>query len=880
MKLLRCSVENFGTLSSFEREFKPGLTVFLEENGFGKTTLAAFIKAMFYGLPVSTKRSLDENERKRYTPWQGGVFGGSLDFEVDGHAYRVERRFEPKGKDDAFTLIDLVTGKVSSDYSENLGEELFGLDAEAFSRTTYLSQRGLAAGMTNSISARLTGMVENTDDVRNYDTAVRALDERRRFYGLKRGTGGETARLAGEQETLRRRLQTQREDLQNLQATWEKGQQARKKLQPVEEELATVNRQKEAAAEQRAAKTVEEQRSRLVRSVEEKEQQEKRYVTFFAHGIPTPQELEHCREQAELAASLRRQITEAEQDTAPHERLQQAQRFFKNHVPSEYELSGAAETLKQYEEMALIVNGSVLSPAESQRLALLRARFQKHALTREEISAARRSLAEYAFICRERDSVRQEAEALQAQPPIQAAPPVALWVLAGILAVVGVLLLVLQPLGFWPGAAALVGAVAVAVGSIVVKHRREEEAQHQRDARQSRLDAMLQKGDERAAAAQNAAQKVAACTAPFGLKTVNEQTEPLLLELDAALSELGQLEENETRLARVRAQYTESIKQPRETLNRFFGQYFALENLQYSQALQELRERLHDLRRCQEDLQAYEKRLEQLRARESEAQTGVLNFFDRYHLPKIGRMERLGDAVVRIRDGVREASETHAAADEARAALAAFNREHPNEAVDPSLPAPEVLEEKAQNLQELRDKVLRFISACDAETARMDRVSEEADQTEAELAQCEEQLQLANQHFDTLTHTIEWLEKARTSLNVRYKDTITKQFNHYMQAVDAGFGEAAMDADLRVSARRYGAARPAEAFSEGYRALMDICLRLAVTDALFPGEKPLLILDDPFATLDEEKIHSALKVLLELSKQRQILYLVCHRSRV
>lgn len=154
-------------------------------------------------------------------------------------------------------------------------------------------------------------------------------------------------------------------------------------------------------------------------------------------------------------------------------------------------------------------------------------------------------------------------------------------------------------------------------------------------------------------------------------------------------------------------------------------------------------------------------------------------------------MERLGDAVVRIRDGVREASETHAAADEARAALAAFNREHPNEAVDPSLPAPEVLEEKAQNLQELRDKVLRFISACDAETARMDRVSEEADQTEAELAQCEEQLQLANQHFDTLTHTIEWLEKACTSLNVRYKDTITKQFNHYMQAVDAGFGEAA-----------------------------------------------------------------------------------------
>ena len=51
MRLLRCHIENFGVLSGFDYEFESSLTVICRENGFGKSTLAAFLKAMFYGLP-------------------------------------------------------------------------------------------------------------------------------------------------------------------------------------------------------------------------------------------------------------------------------------------------------------------------------------------------------------------------------------------------------------------------------------------------------------------------------------------------------------------------------------------------------------------------------------------------------------------------------------------------------------------------------------------------------------------------------------------------------------------------------------------------------------------------------------------------------------
>ena len=99
MKLLRCHVENFGILSDFDLTFTEGLNVLCRENGFGKSTLAAFLKAMFYGLPKTRAKA---SERKRYDPWQGGKYGGFLEFEYRGNQYRVTRYFGKK--EDSFSL--------------------------------------------------------------------------------------------------------------------------------------------------------------------------------------------------------------------------------------------------------------------------------------------------------------------------------------------------------------------------------------------------------------------------------------------------------------------------------------------------------------------------------------------------------------------------------------------------------------------------------------------------------------------------------------------------------------------------------------------------------------------------------------------------------
>jgi len=189
MKLIKVDVENFGTLSNFKYDFNDRLNIIKEENGFGKSTLAAFIKAMFYGLSNSKSQSLSENIRKKYTPWNKGNYGGSLDFEFNGKQYRIERFFGKNNSEDTFSIVDLATGKKTKDYSENIGEEVFGLDEEAFERSSFIPQKVLNSSINESISNKLTNLIQGTTDTYNYEESQEKLKKKISSLHNTKGTG-------------------------------------------------------------------------------------------------------------------------------------------------------------------------------------------------------------------------------------------------------------------------------------------------------------------------------------------------------------------------------------------------------------------------------------------------------------------------------------------------------------------------------------------------------------------------------------------------------------------------------------------------------------------------------------------------------------------
>ena len=175
MKLIKCHIENFGKLSDFTYDFTDGCNTVCEGNGWGKSTLAAFLRVMLFGFRNEGKRDPLENERKRYSPWQKGVYGGELQFESEGKQYSVRRTFGSKSAEDEFQLTDTKTNLPCSDFTQNLGEELFRIDAGSFERTIFISQNDCETFVTDGINAKIGNLAENTDDINNFDTARTAL---------------------------------------------------------------------------------------------------------------------------------------------------------------------------------------------------------------------------------------------------------------------------------------------------------------------------------------------------------------------------------------------------------------------------------------------------------------------------------------------------------------------------------------------------------------------------------------------------------------------------------------------------------------------------------------------------------------------------------
>ena len=188
MRLISIRIENFGKLHDFDFVLDSGKNVILHDNGYGKTTLATFIKVMFYGFDDEGARKVTR-ERDKYKPWQGGVYGGTIRFEASGKTYALRRTFGDKPANDEFELRDIATNIVSTDYSTNIGEELFLLDAESFKKAMYVGQNSVMTTTTDRINSHVTTGAEALEDLGGFDRAIKAIEDRQNNISERRKTG-------------------------------------------------------------------------------------------------------------------------------------------------------------------------------------------------------------------------------------------------------------------------------------------------------------------------------------------------------------------------------------------------------------------------------------------------------------------------------------------------------------------------------------------------------------------------------------------------------------------------------------------------------------------------------------------------------------------
>ena len=792
MKLISCHVENFGRLHDFDCLFRDGLNVIVHENGWGKSTLAAFLLAMLYGMPGKNRsRRSGDNIREAYRPWQGGVYGGRLVFEAGGRTYELTRVFGRREAEDEFDLRDPETNLPSFDFSKDMGKELFRIDRESFLRTAFTSQQDCRTRATDDVNALIADLAGQAGDMGSYEDAQRRLREAANRLTPKRATG-RLHRLGTRIGQLERKVSG---------------------AAGLEEELEECEGKRKALYEEK--ERLEEQRNRLNRELTDAERREDEARKRPGGGDPHAGDLQVLRR---LQAARDRR----------NNQVREAAAFFPGRIPTRAETDLFLQSCREMERLEDRMQSLMLTADEQESLTVLEERFSAGGGTEFPAEGQGPAEAGTGYPAEGRGSAeagtgypaegQRSAEAGPGgeggSPSVKNLPAAGLLlVLAGILLLAVVFTGRLHPPASLP--AAVFGAVCLAAGALAWTGGRK---------------ALRRGGDDPAAPGAFAR----AGGGKASRRRVRE--DPAGAGVPAWTADSGQAREK---------------------------------YLYLSQKEQEL-EKTHadwaDLRRP------------------------ILRFVRElgFGAPESGEGD-LRACLTSIRDAADDYEDACLLLQEAEEDLRLFQENTDPEHIERA-EAEDMLPQRIAQLRHLRDQTLDGLQQnrsdlAEAESRLEDLTAEltEAEESRQELEDLRRRREAEERSYRQILEASSILQKARENLTARYADPVRRHFSDHWEMI-TGLSAAGVhvDAGSAVTVEEKGRQRDLETLSTGCRDLAGICLRTALADAMYTGtcrERPMLIMDDPFTNLDDERTAGALRFLRETGRRFQIIYFTCSRSR-
>lgn len=370
MRLISCHIENFGKLTDRTVSFinPDGMKVICENNGWGKSTLATFIKVMFYGFDNEGKRSDIENERQHYRPWQGGVYGGQLTFEADGRTYIISRTFGSKEKDDKFMLQDADTMLESTDYSSNIGEELFQIDRASFLRSIYISQNDCVTATTDKINAKLGNLTDNTNDLNNYETADKKITEMLNSLSKSRKTG-----ILYKQKEQIAVLKQEIKNGETIDASMEELSRLKSDLHiaymGLKEEQGILQKKQKAVSEYKDIAVKKKEYDNLCKLELQKQSAFENAKAFFPEKVPTADEVNEYISIENNAAGLKKELDIYKLEGNEESELAELETRFSSGVPDKGEIEKQNINVNEMQTLVRNIEKSMLTEEEQKSLA-------------------------------------------------------------------------------------------------------------------------------------------------------------------------------------------------------------------------------------------------------------------------------------------------------------------------------------------------------------------------------------------------------------------------------------------------------------------------------------------------------------------------------
>lgn len=173
---------SFGKLEQETLTLGPGLNLLSRPNEAGKSTWAAFLLAMFYGIDTTERAKQGMLPAKtKYKPWSGQPMQGTLLLETgDGRRIRLERTSRGRTPMGEFAAYDADTGlRIESLTADNCGVTLLGVERSVFARSAFLHQSQLAVTADGALERRLSSLVTTGDERASASAAGQLLREQR-----------------------------------------------------------------------------------------------------------------------------------------------------------------------------------------------------------------------------------------------------------------------------------------------------------------------------------------------------------------------------------------------------------------------------------------------------------------------------------------------------------------------------------------------------------------------------------------------------------------------------------------------------------------------------------------------------------------------------
>ena len=223
MILKSLHIISFGGLRGCDIDLSAGVNTVFGANEAGKTSAAMFIKFIFYGLSSKASKTSGASERQRFINRTTGQAAGYIMAQTDsGTLYRLERAIitsDNAAPRERVRIINQSTGEIIT--GVNPGEHFFGVPAEVFTSTCFLSQASAARPDLGPIGQSSSGravdnLLTSADESIDLTRALEKLDAARRQLLHKNKSGGEIRDLKEKRGALMAELKSGSERAQEI----------------------------------------------------------------------------------------------------------------------------------------------------------------------------------------------------------------------------------------------------------------------------------------------------------------------------------------------------------------------------------------------------------------------------------------------------------------------------------------------------------------------------------------------------------------------------------------------------------------------------------------------------------------------------------------